>query len=88
MIRMTVSVYDVSDWLFGAGVNGREQPSSLSNTASRINHRNRIGSNDETNIGDSPFIFARHKFRKAHVSEKPRCDFADWQRAFLCLREC
>ena len=43
--------------------------------ASRINHRNCIGSDDETNIGNGPFISARHKFHHARVNEKPPVRF-------------
>jgi len=44
--------------------------SNLANTASRINHRNCIGSDDEANIGNGPVIAARHEFHHARVNEK------------------
>jgi hypothetical protein len=37
-----------------------------------VNRRNRIGSDDETNIGNGPFISARHEFHHARVNEQPR----------------
>jgi len=88
MIRVTVSVYDVSDGLFRAGANGREQLPSFADTASGIDHRDRAVADDESDIGDSSFILTCHERGEAVVHEYPRCDFADWQRALLRLREC
>src|ERR1700730_11881168 len=87
MIRVTVSVYDVSDRLFRARANGREQLPPLANTASGINHRDRVIANDEPDIGDGPFVLRCHERRQARVHEYPRLDFTDWQRTLLRLRE-
>jgi len=70
MIRMTVSVYDVSDWFFRAGANGREQlPSSrtlppLSITATAL------VAHDESDIGNGAFILTCHEraSRRARIS--------------------
>jgi hypothetical protein len=87
MIRVTVSVYDVSDRLFRAGANGREQLPPLANAASGINHRDRAVANDESNIGDRPFVLRCHERGQPRMHEYPRRDFVDYQRTLLRLRE-
>ena len=73
--------------LSGPSANGREQLPSLADTASGINHRDRAVTHDESDIGNGAFILTCHERGEAVVHEYPRCDFADWQRALLRLRE-
>src|SRR6266702_2603809 len=87
MIRVTVRVDDVSDWLFGAGANGREQLSSFAHAAAGIDHRNRFVADDETDIGSRALILTCHQRGQAMVHERSGCDFADRRRALPRLRE-
>ena len=87
MIRVTVRVDDVSDWLFGAGANGREQLSSFAHAAAGIDHRNRFVADDETGIGSRALILTCHQRGQAMMHERSGCDFADRRRALPRLRE-
>src|SRR4051794_37704763 len=88
VIGMAMRVDDVADRLAGPGANGCHQLSSLAEAATRIDHGDRILSNDEADIGDRAVVLARHLRGLAVVHEYAIRNGIDGQLPLLRARGC
>ena len=71
VIRMAVGGDDIPDRLVGVRANGREQFLALGHAAAGVDHRHRVGADDEADIGDGAFVGVRHEFGRAEMHENP-----------------
>src|SRR5204863_9988238 len=88
MIGMAVRIDDVPDRLAGPGTNGCHQLSSFAEAATRIDHGDRILSNDETDIGNRAVVLACHLRGLAVVHEYAIGNGVNEQLLSLCVRSC
>ena len=88
MIGMAMRIDDVADRLAGPGTNSRHQLSSLAQAATRIDHRDRVLANDETDIGNPAVVLTRHLRGLAGVHEHAIRNGANRQRLLLRARGC
>src|SRR5262249_3388554 len=86
MIGMAMRADDVSDRLVGAGADRRQQPPSLTHTAAGVDHRDRLVTDDEADIGDRAVVLARHQRSLTLMHEQAWSHFADVKRLRRCAR--
>lgn len=84
MIRMTVGVDDILDWLVGDAPHRFSKRTALAHAAAGIDDRNSIAANDKTDIGDGPLVLRVHQFIDPEVNVNAWRHLADrkWIEAF------
>src|SRR5262245_9653715 len=84
MIGMAMRVDDVSDRLVRAGADRRKQLAALTHTAAGVDHRDRLVTDDEADIGDRAVVLASHQRSLALMHEQTGSHFADVERLRRC----
>src|SRR6476661_10404816 len=86
MVGVAMRIHHVTNWLFGAIADRSEQLPSLAHATAGINHRHRIITYDEADVGDGSLIVSRHEFHHADMNKDARRNFINLQRLYRLSR--